>query len=174
MAAPKFVPSDPLEDPRTYASPPYVPAPWRPDRPAAILGRQPTGERLGAQGPDQGYALLLAERLRGRVKVTPGERVDDALQGGILIGLRRASLFGRAPIIHDLTIGLTVWGFLDDSPPHELVAYRKPRFEGIADTLHHYAEGRAVADQVPEATLRLSHQEVMSRYPAEWEALLGL
>jgi len=29
-------------------------------RPAEVQGRQPTGARLGFQGPDQGYALTLA------------------------------------------------------------------------------------------------------------------
>src|SRR6476659_1534559 len=109
MAAPPFVPADPTDKPRTYHSPSYVPAPWCADRPADIVGRQPDGPRLGKQGPDQGYALALAERVRDRVQVSEGEDVDDALGGCLGIALRRASLFGRAPVMHDLTLALTIW-----------------------------------------------------------------
>ncbi len=68
MAAPKFSPVAPLDDARGYESPDHVPDRWSADRPAEA-GRQPTGARLGFQGPDQGYALTLAARLRPEVQV---------------------------------------------------------------------------------------------------------
>ena len=98
---------------------------------------------------------------------------DDAIQGCLGVALRRASLFGRAPTIHDFTVAFTIWGFLDPSPPPDLVAARRPLFDGVRHVTHHYAEGRAIADRVPEATLRLSHQQVMSAYPESWRSLLG-
>jgi hypothetical protein len=173
MAAPQYVPVPPTDRPRGYASPDHVPAPWRADRPGEIAGPQPEGERLGYQGPDQGYALVLANRLRDRLQVQPGESVDDAVQGCLLVALRRASLFGRAPVIHDLTVAFTVWGFLDASAPAELVEQRRAMFAGVANTAHHYLEGRAIVDQVPEATLRLTHGQVQQAYPARWRELLG-
>ena len=63
MAAPKFTPLDPIDRPRTYSSPEHVPTPWRNDRPSAITTSQPKGQKLGHQGPDQGYALKLAAGL---------------------------------------------------------------------------------------------------------------
>jgi len=73
MAAPKFTPLDPTDRPRTYSSPEHVPSPWRNDKPAAIVARQPKGQKLGYQGPDQGYALKLAEGLRDSIVLQPGE-----------------------------------------------------------------------------------------------------
>ena len=65
----------------TYDSPDHVPAPWMPDRPAEIEGRQPAGALLGYQGPDQGYVLQLADRLRGRLHRHAG-RVDRGRDPG--------------------------------------------------------------------------------------------
>jgi hypothetical protein len=173
MAAPEFVPRPPTEKVRRYASPDHIPDNWMADRPAELDGRQPEGGGLGFQGPDQGFALRLAEHLRPKVVTQPGESVDDALRGCVGIGLRRASLFGRAPMIHDLTLALTAWGFLDPSPPAELVARRGTLFAGVANTHHHYAELLALVDRMPEETLRLSHTAVQQAYPARWRELLG-
>jgi hypothetical protein len=174
MAAPKFTPADPLEDARGYESPDHIPDSWTNDRPGDFRGRQPQGPLLGYQGPDQGYALRLAVRLRDQVKLQTGENVDDALAGITAIGLRRASLFGRAPVIHDLRIAATMWGFLDPNPPPELVPLRRRRFEGLANPTHHYGAIRALVDSVPDATLRMTPEQVQSAYPGRYRELLGL
>jgi hypothetical protein len=173
MAAPKFAPVEPLDRARGYESPPYVPDSWAADRPAEIRGRQPTGARLGFQGPDQGYALRLAALVRPEVEVQPGESVDDAIAGCTAIALRRGSLYGRAQIMPDVRLALTIWGFFDPAPPGDLVGVRLPAFEGVADTLHHYEERRALVDSVPEATLRLTLDEVRAADPQDWRRLLG-
>lgn len=173
MAAPPFVPVDPVDRPRAYSAPDYVPAPWAGDRPATITGRQPSGTQLGSQGPDQGYGLLLAERMRAKLRLAPGESADDVVRGCLGVALRRASLFGRAPSIHDFTVACTIWGFLDPAPPADLVALRGPLFAGVANTLHHYAEARAIVDLVPDQTLRMQVADVTGAYPARWQALLG-
>ena len=172
MAAPRFAPTEILDEVRTYTSPDVVPDPWTNDRPGDIEGLQPAGERLGYQGPDQGYGLMLARRLQSRLHVSGGVEADDAVRGCLNIALRRASLFGRAPVIHDLTIAFTMWGFFDADPPRELVERRAQLFTGIGN-VHHYAEGRVVADLVPESTLRLAPQQVAQRYPADWRVLTG-
>lgn len=172
MAAPKFAPTDVLDEVRAYASPDVVPEPWTNDRPGDIEGFQPSGERLGYQGPDQGYGLMLARRLQSRLHVSGGVEAEDAVRGCLNIALRRASLFGRAPVIHDLTVACTMWGFFDADPPSELVERRARLFTGIGN-VHHYAEGRVVADLVPESILRLTPQEVAQRYPSDWRALTG-
>ena len=81
MAAPKHSPVRPLDDPRSYASPDHVPDPWTGGRPADVDGRQPSGARLGFQGPDQGYALTLAALVRPDVQTQAGQSVDDAVSG---------------------------------------------------------------------------------------------
>ena len=172
MAAPKFAPVSPVETVRYYESPRHVPGRWQPGRPGEIDGRQPVGERLGYQGPDQGYIITLAERARPKVRVHRGENVDDVLRGCSLVALKRASLFGRAPVVHDLTLALTLWGFLSDAPPSDLVAARHDLFVGVA-SVHHYAAGRAIADMVPESTLRMTPAEVAARFATEWRALTG-
>ena len=173
MAAPKFAPVEPTARTRAYESPDHVPDRWVPDRPGEIDGLQPRGPKLGTQGPDQGYALKLASHLVPKLQLQTGERADDAVRGALGIALRRASLFGRAPVIHDLTIAFTMWGFLDPSPPSDLVEARRGRFAGVGKVVHHYDEGRAIADMVPEDVLRATQQQVAARYPGEWRALTG-
>ncbi len=173
MAAPKFSPVSSTDHARAYSSPDHVPEPWCPGRPGEIDGFQPGGPRLGSQGPDQGYALRIAERLRPKLRLTAGEHEDDAIRGCLGVALRRASIFSRAPVVHDLTIAFTIWGFYDDSPPPELVALRRTMFEGLRHTTHHYMEARAVADLPPESTLRMTPDAVAAAYPGSWQSLLG-
>src|SRR6185436_21171318 len=131
MAAPKFAPVSPVDDSRVYGSPDVVPGSWKPNRPADLTGFQPEGSRLGYQGPDQGFALKIANGFRDRLQLQPGESAADAIQGCLGIALRRASMFSRAPVVHDLTIAFTAWGFFDEHPPDQLVAERHRLFEGV-------------------------------------------
>ena len=174
MAAPRNAPVSFAARAHAYASPEHVPAAWQPDRKGEIDGLQPSGARLGNQGPDQGYVLLLAAKLRPQVQVQKGEHVDDALRGCINIALKRASLFSRAPVVHDLTIALTIWGWLDASPPADLVECRRALFEGVAHVTAHYSEGRVIADMVPETTLRMTPSQVRAAMPASWKLLTGV
>jgi len=171
MAAPRHARVPVIETPRYYESPDHVPEAWEPGRPGEIEGRQPAGERLGYQGPDQGYVITLAERARGRVRPQNGEDVDDILRGCSLIALRRASLFGRAPVVHDLNLAFNLWGFVNDAPQADVVAARRDLFAGVASH-HHYKEGRAIADMVPESTLRMTPDQVAAR-AADWQVLTG-
>ncbi|MGH9275769.1 MAG: hypothetical protein ACRDZU_14070 [Acidimicrobiales bacterium] len=171
MAAPDYVPLDRTQLVRSYESPPRRPQPWRADRPGDLSGFQPRGDLLGAPGPDQGYMLLLARRFRGTLTLTEGEQERDALAGACAVALKRASLFGRAPLIHDLTVALTIWGFLGEAP-QELVAVRKPRFEEVAHP-HHYAEQRHIADLVPDTVLRMTPAQVSEAHRRDWRGLLA-
>ncbi len=173
MAAPKFAPVSPIDDARSYASPDVVPPSWKPDRPGDVIGFQPEGPRLGFQGPDQGFALKIASGFRDRLKLQPGEHIDDAVHGCLGIALRRASIFSRAPVVHDLTIAFTVWGFLDSAPPADLLVVRAQLFEGVSNTVHHYDEARQLVDMVPEATLRMTPAQVDAAYPTRWRELVG-
>ncbi|MEQ1872949.1 MAG: hypothetical protein ABL953_04405 [Ilumatobacteraceae bacterium] len=173
MAAPRFSPSPVVDTSRRYESPPFVPDAWVPDRPAEVVGFQPSGDRLGYQGPDQGYALKLAKGFTDRLQLQPGEKAHDAIAGCLGVALRRASIFGRAPVVHDLTIAFTIWGFLGRRHAEELLEMRRSLFTGIGHG-NHYTEIRAIADMVPESTLRMSPQQIDLVYPAQWRPLLGL
>jgi hypothetical protein len=173
MAAPRFAPVPAIDEARSYASPDHVPAAWTPNRPGDIDGFQPTGDRMGFQGPDQGFAIKIANTFRPRLQLTARETADDAVRGCLGVGLRRASLFSRAPVVHDLTIAFTIWGYLDADAPAELIDLRARVFEGVANTLHHYAEARAIVDMVPESTLRMQPAQVAAKFPAAWRELLG-
>ncbi|HEY9556301.1 MAG TPA: hypothetical protein VIR58_06175 [Acidimicrobiales bacterium] len=172
MAAPEHVPVDRTRLLRSYESPPRRPEPWLADRPAELPTGQPEGERFGNQGPDQGYALLLAGRFAGKLTLRAGEHERDALAGAVVVALKRASIFGRGPILPDLTVALTIWGFLGDAPD-ELVALRSKLFEEISHP-HHYAEQRRLADLVPEAVLRRTPAEVAESARSDWRSLLDL
>lgn len=178
MAAPEFVPTKPTDRTRSYASPPRREDSWVPVRPGEVVGRggQPEVDagRMGAPGPDQGYALTLVPLLRDEVVLAEGERLADAESGCVAVALKRASLFGRAPVIHDLRVAYQLWGFLTADAPSGLVAERRKRFEGVHLTVHHYPELRAVVDAVPARTLRLTPAQVAAQAPAGWQELLDL
>jgi hypothetical protein len=172
MAAPKYAPTGGHPS-KYYSSPDVVPDAWDPERPGAVEGLQPRGERLGAQGPDQGYALTIANKLAPRLQLSGDERLDDAIRGCVGIALRRASMYSRAPVVHDLHIAFTIWGFYDENAPDDLVERRVELFEGVGNVNHHYAEGRILADMVPESTLRLTPDQATAAYPADWRELTG-
>ncbi|WP_436795201.1 hypothetical protein [Actinospongicola halichondriae] len=175
MAAPEHVPTKPNVPVRSYSSPPRRPESWSVDRPADFAGseRQPSGERLGSQGPDQGYALKLARIIEPELTLADGEHARDALAGIVAIGLKRASLLGRAPVIHDLRIGATLFGYLDPAADPALVRFRKELFEEVGH-FHHYAELRHIADLVEPAVLRQTPDQVRARYDADWQDQLSL
>lgn len=168
MAAPDYVPVAPGDRPRRSLGTPGHGG-WTATRPADLADRQPAGRLFGHQGPDQGYGLVLAERFHGRLLLTEGEDEHDVMAGSLGVGLARASLFGRAPVIHDVGIAFRIWGFLGDAPD-ELVDFRRPLFVAAA---HSYAQQREIADSVPDETLLLTKDVVASRFPGEWRVLLG-
>jgi len=142
------------------------------DRPGEVGGQgQPRSDRMGNQGPDQGYVLRLARQFDDKLQLASGEQAEDAVAGCIAIALKRASLFGRAPVVHDLTVAFTIWGFLNPSPDPELVDLRRSLFVEVRNP-HHYPRQRALADAVPDDVLRQPHAAVADQHRAGWRALL--
>jgi hypothetical protein len=168
MTQPKYAPIMPKDQVRS-AYPLATPSGWKADRPADFRpGPHPERPGLGVPGPDQGYALLLARRLEDRIVLADGEVEEDAVEGSVAVALRRASLFGRAPVLEDVRLGLSLFGFLGVAPP-DLVAYRRALFRGAS---HHYWTRRSIAESVPEESLRLTSAAVADRL-GEWKALIG-
>lgn len=167
MAQPDYVPLSTTDKVRAPERLP-VPEGWRPDRPAELKGNtHPTGDRLGVPGPDQGYALKLARQFAGRLELGTGEHEHDAVAGCVAVAMKRAALFGRAPVVYDLDLAFTLWGYLGGAPA-DLVAFRTPLFQAAS---HGYWDQRGLVDRVPEETLRLSPAQVRERL-ASWRELV--
>jgi hypothetical protein len=152
MTQPTFVPISEADQVRP-ALHLDVPEAWTTNRPAEL--RTPTalrGKSVGTPGTDAGFAMRLARRFADDLKLTEGEEAHDALFGVALIAARRAALYGRAPSIYDVQLALALWGYLVDAPP-ELIVARQQAFSSLS---HDYVAQRALADSIPEASLRLT------------------
>ena len=173
MAQPPFVPAG-TNDPVSYASPPRRAGSWTADRPGENIGL-PDGDRpgFGSQGPDQGYLLKLAGLLRDEIVLSEGEDRADVIAGCAAVAMKRASLFGRGPVVHDLRATLGIWGYLTEAPPAELVTARKAMFAEVA-LPHHYVERGAIADAVPASVLHRPHGAIASAYTTDWRSMLDL
>ena len=167
MAQPDYVPLSSADRVRPSERLP-PPRRWFQDRPAEV-GKpdQPMGGRFGVPGPDQGYGMLLAEQFEDRLVLAEGERAEDAITGCLGVALRRAALFGRAPVKTDLELAFTAWGFLGDAPD-ELVQLRKPLFQGTAKA---YLDQRDIVDRVAESTLRSTPAQVRELLRTDWRSL---
>ena len=153
MTQPSFVPvveADQVR--RAYQL--HVPYIWTASRPSELRDtRAPSGAFLGTPGPDQGFALKLARRFEDRLVLGAGEQTEDAMWGCTAVAMRRAATYGRAPVIHDLSLAFTFWGFL-------ATVHGRPGVGRAATAVpaasHHYQVRRTIADSVPESTLRLT------------------
>lgn len=172
MAAPDYVPPFTTRPARTYASPPRRPTQWTADRPADLDEGQPAGPGLGWQGPDQGFVLRLVRLFDDSLVLTPGEDHDDVTAGCVSVALRRASMFGRAPVVHDLTVAFSAWGFLAPAPA-DLVALRRPLFEGLSHP-HHHAGRHRIGELVDGDVLRLGPDAVASAVAADWRVAIDV
>lgn len=76
---------------------------------------------------------------------------------------------GRAPVVHDLTVAFTLYGFFDPTPEPALADARAGAFAQI-ESHHHYSERRQVVDAVNEEALRQPHSTIADRYNADWRA----
>jgi hypothetical protein len=168
MPQPDYVPMTRADEVRQAEQMP-PPAQWLADRPAeAVVGAAPPrGKRFGTPGPDQGFGLKLARLLAPRLQLAQHEHLDDAVAGCLTVGLKRAARFGRAPVIYDMELAYTVWGFLGDAPK-DLVAYRRTLFLGAH---HDYWLQRAIAGRVREETLLLTPADAAGKL-TDWKSLI--
>lgn len=167
MAQPDFVPISEGDRVRTAEVLPSADR-WTASRPGEIEGlRPPEGRSFGTTGPDQGYGLKLAKRFVDRLELQEGEHAADAVSGCLAVALRRASRFGRAPVIYDFEFAFTLFGFLGDAPA-DLLEFRRPYFDSAS---HDYWDQRDIADLVADETLALSPSDVRARL-GEWRTML--
>ena len=166
MAAPRHVQRPNPHGLQSYGSPDVVPDRWLPQRPGDVPGGFPNGPSRGYPGPDQGYALGLVRLLRDRLHLQAGEHLADVEAGSVALALKRASIFGRAPVVHDLTVAYSVFGFLDENAPSRLVSFRRERFEGVSEP-HHYADLRELTQLVAADVLAQSPATVADYYRSD-------
>lgn len=167
MTQPDYVPLRPSDRIRPSDRLP-VPGRWHADRPADLRElTPPTGARFGSAGPNLGYGLKLAHRFKGRLDLAPDESEEDVIAAGFACAAKRASTFGRAPVIGDLEWAYTLWGALGDAPK-ELVGFRRRVLRGAAED---YWDQRAVVDRVRPEVFRLTAAEVRARL-GDWSSLL--
>jgi len=168
MTQPKFAPIAREDEVRpSYRLEP--PEPWRAHRPGDLVpGARTILPGAGIPGPDQGYGLGLAKRFTDKLVLRPGEHVDDVLAGAFAIGMRRASLYGRAPVSADIELPLVIFGYLA-SCEDDLAELRHHLFAGVA---HSYDQQRSLAARIPESTLRMKPADV-AQTEGGWRALVG-
>lgn len=172
MAAPEFVPSAPTTA-KHYTSPPQRSGGWSATRPGETFGvNSDGGSRRGAQGPDQGFAFTLTKVFDDKLHLAAGEHLSDVHSGCVGVATKRASQFHRAPVVHDLRIAYTLFGFLDEDPDPELVDFRRELFAEVHYSFH-YFERRAIADLVTDEVLAQTPDQVALRYRASWRDQLG-
>lgn len=166
MTQPSYAPI-PIEDETRPVSRLGPAAPWRADRPAELFRTSPARRSAtesspagrGAPGPDQGYALRLAERFADRLVLEAGERADDVLAAAVAVAMRRAALLGRAPVAPDLEVALGLFGYLAPAAP-ELVAARRRLVAGVG---HDEWRRRELANAIDEGRLRAPVAEAAAR-----------
>jgi hypothetical protein len=174
MTQPKFAPIVESSEVRDAMRMP-TPEPWVAHRPGDYFAA-PGASRppnTGICGPDQGYALHLAERFESRLRLVGHEHSQDVLSGAVAIAMKRASVFGRAPVSADIEIALRLYGFLGGAVDDQIAA----RGRAFAGSHHDYWQQRDLADFVPESTLRMTPAAVageLASNPSSWRALSGL
>lgn len=173
MAAPEFVPTSPTAK-KHYVSPPARQGAGSAPRPGETFGQPVSGgARLGAQGPGQGFAITLTKVFDDQLRLTDGEYKGDVHSGCVGVATKRAAMFHRAPVVHDLRIAYTLFGFLDANPPTDLVDFRREAFAEVHYSFH-YFDRRAIADLVSDEVLAQTPKQVELRYSKDWRDQLSL
>lgn len=173
MAIPSYVPVDPRLKPRDYESSPRRGNSWyAKGRPGEIIpDEMPTGGLYGNHGPDIGYAFSLLDRVGDRLVLVAGENRADAEAGCVAVAMRRAAMNGRAPILADLDVAFTVWGFYDDQPASGLRVLRAEMFQGARARIHGYDLRREIANVVSAQALRMTPAAVTAAHAQDWASL---
>ncbi len=123
---------------------------------------------LGTPGPGQGYALLLVREKASKIVIAEGEHHEDVVIGlSALIG-KRATAFGRSPIVYDVDFFVQLFGF-DGTADADLLEFRKMYFKGAG---HSYIVQRQLADAIPESTLKLVPDALSS--VKDWRQLFSV
>jgi hypothetical protein len=173
MPTDPFVPSELADRPRQQQNlPPGLAVPpardWRADRPGDQGGAPVEGALLGRPGPNVGYAYTLAGRVKDRLHTSPLEHTADVIAEVSEIAGKRAAHFGRAPVMGDIDIAISLLGY--DGLADE--AFVEQRVRLVHEAAHSYISRRALVDAVPEDLLALKMADLLKRVD-EWRSQLA-
>jgi hypothetical protein len=150
-----FVPADPADRPRQQQNlPPGAALPparrWQAERPGDLAGESPQGGLFGTPAPNEGFAYTLADYYADRLELTDHEEPDDVIPVIAEVAGRRAGLFGRAPVIHDVEVAAQLFGYDGSADP----AFARARALLVHEAGHSYYKRRMIVEMVPEPFLR--------------------
>jgi hypothetical protein len=150
-----FVPADPADRPRQQQNlPPGTALPparhWHAERPGDLPAESPRGALFGTPGPNVGFAYTLAEVRADQLERTEHEAIHDVVPVIAEVAGRRAALFGRAPVIHDVDAALKLFGYDGSADPD----FSRARELLVHEAGHSYYRRRAIVEAVPEEVLR--------------------
>jgi hypothetical protein len=158
-----FVPADPADRPRQQQNlPPGTALPparrWQARRPGDLATAPPNGRLFGSPGPNVGFAYTLAEHFEDRLELAEHEDVHDVIPVIAEIAGKRAALFGRAPVIHDVEATVRLLGYDGSADPD----FARARVQLAQEAGHDYYRRRAIVDTVPEELLRQQVDDINS------------
>jgi hypothetical protein len=153
MAQPSFSPVT-IKDKVGHYHPLENPERMSFSRPAELRGQNPSPipALSGNPGPDQGYALKLANELINQLNIKTEQNVADVKYALVIFALKRASLFGRAPVKKDLECGAFLLGYLSEDLEPDFIKKRSELIKGLA---HNYEYQRRFASLLTEEILLL-------------------
>ena len=129
-------------------------APARENIARARNSREQAG--LGIPGPDQGYALELAKRFADRLVLEPGEhaRTCSPAPSPSPCAGRRCS--GGRPVAADIELALELFGYLAGEARRPRASLWSSGVDSLPEPPTTTGAAAALADEVPEETLRLT------------------
>ena len=149
--------------PRPTGHPP-APRRWSPNRPGELTSpdQVPWGGAFGTIGPDTGYAMkLVRERT---IPLGPGEHTLNAEIGIAAVAAARASYFGRAPTPGDVSVAMTILGYVPDGMPPDLLAQlATDRVRWMVNLGHDDAKVRQLVAGVPLENLAAPLEDLCAR-----------
>lgn len=146
---------------------------WVPSRPGELGGPEDMkwGNGFGTNGPDAGYALLLAKQRD--LDLADGEHRENADAAVAAVAAARSSLFGRGPTGKDIDLALVLLGYDKGSVPKETAAnLGEDRLGWFTGAAHHPAKLVDFIAKLPSDTLRLTAAEARGRM-ASGETLIA-
>lgn len=155
MPTQDFVPTRRIDAPRHEQNMPEgvdnpVPESWVADRPGDEDSKlNGAGELFGNAGPNIGYAYTLVGRIYDSLILSSNEHRHDVEPLVAEIAMRRASHFGRAPIMKDVDCAVHLLGLGAELDNEET----KQRVLLIHDCGHNEHKRRTIVNSIPDELL---------------------
>ncbi len=125
---------------------------WKSVRPGELKNKVNLEKksRFGNPGPDQGYAMVLFKRFTDDIRLSKEEDIHDVQAGVVAIAMKRAAIFGRAPVNKDIEFALNKFDFLKDIKSDAV----KKRRETFKSAGHEYSKRQDIADMIDEDEMK--------------------